>query len=127
VSTKGLPTIDGLDPLAPAPAGRDPASRAARGASTLDREALFAAAQFTQALENAPDDVDILLTLGRCLIWLGDPLNAGEVFRRILTLEPGNLVAAVNLRRLQSGSVEPQPVLPRGPAPPPEAVPPPHE
>ena len=100
MSTKGLPITDGLD-APPASFGWTPAPRKAKGASSLDREVLGVAAQYAQALENAPDDVDILLALGRCFEWLGDAATAGEVFRRILLFEPANLVAAASLRRLQ--------------------------
>lgn len=58
---------------------------------------LAAGHYYYRLLLHEPDDVNVLLSLGHCIVACNNLPTAREVFEHVLTLEPDNVTAQVNL------------------------------
>ena len=61
-----------------------------------------AAQHYCAAVGSHPNDVTLLLHLGKCLFELRDLASARWCFERVTALEPGNVIAAEALRMLST-------------------------
>lgn len=68
-----------------------------------------AVAQYEKAIELRPDDVDAMQSLGACWIELGQIDKATLYLRRVLKLQPDNVIARQNLEKVQEPAAKSSP------------------